>query len=264
MPWAVVRIGKYFCAQQADDLMILEMSFYCLMIHSKLDVFNVYKEQWKDFYIAVCQTSGKSVLESSKIVLFPYFGAIWNTDCTLIKIRKPSSDFFITRKNTIYTTTDDSVKESLQNTVDNHKQNANCEKIYYQACRSESLQASSTTLHVIVDFAEKVLLPSLKEQTGQLHFITGLKNDIFGVSCSNAEKNYIFSLAEGHWPGGKTANETCSMLLAAIQIVRKAMGSRTFRMCIIHCDNCAGQFKNRFFIWFCSWLQQSGLFGKFS
>lgn len=98
-----------------------------------------------------------------------------------------------------------------------------------------------------------MLLPSLVRQPGQLHFITGLKNDIFGISCSNSGTNFIYSIAEGHWTGGKTANETCSMVFAALRDVKSKVD-------VIHCDNCAVQFKNRFFIWFCCWLQKWGLF----
>lgn len=69
----------------------------------------------------------------------------------------------------------------------------------------------SSVVHLIIDFAEKVILPSLVKQTGLLQFITGLKNDIFGCSCTNNGKVYIFNLPEGYWPGGKSAFEVISI-----------------------------------------------------
>ena len=48
-----------------------------------------------------------------------------------------------------------------------------------------------------MDFAEKVMLPSLLRQPGQLHLVTGLKLYLFAISCGNMNKNYIFCLPEG-------------------------------------------------------------------
>ncbi len=31
---------------------------------------------------------------------------------------------------------------------------------------------------------------------------------------------------------------------------------------VIHCDNCAGQNKNRYVIWFCSWLVETKQFDE--
>ncbi len=40
--------------------------------------------------------------------------------------------------------------------------------------------------HLIFDFAKKVLLPKLQNQPGQLHFVTGRKFYLFGISvCKN-------------------------------------------------------------------------------
>ena len=59
--------------------------------------------------------------------------------------------------------------------------------------------------HFIFDFAEKVLLPNILNQPGQLHFITGLKFDINGVYCSNVGRADVYGLIEGHWPSNKTS-----------------------------------------------------------
>ena len=66
--------------------------------------------------------------------------------------------------------------------------------------------------HFIFDFAEKVLLPKILNQPGQLHFITGLKFDINGLCCSNVGRAYVYGLVEGQWPSNKTANTVLSML----------------------------------------------------
>lgn len=55
---------------------------------------------------------------------------------------------------------------------------------YITIPRSARDDPSSGTLHIVFNFAEKVLLPSLLRQQGQLHFVTALKFDFFGESVS--------------------------------------------------------------------------------
>ena len=85
------------------------------------------------------------------------------------------------------------------------------------------------------DFAEKVLLPKLLKQPGQLYFVTGLKFDIFGVQDSNQGVTYVFGLPEGHWPNEKNANTVISMLHYAIevQMVKRHLFS-TIKTCLLY------------------------------
>lgn len=46
--------------------------------------------------------------------------------------------------------------------------------------------------YVMFDYAEKVLLPRLVKQLGQLYFVTGLKFELFGVHDSNAKRSLVF------------------------------------------------------------------------
>jgi len=75
---------------------------------------------------------------------------------------------------------------------------------------------------------------------------------------SNLNTTYIFSLPEGHWPRDKSANSVCSMVLHTLQLpeVKAIKGSRVVNF---DCDNCAGQNKNRWVVWFCSFLVFVGL-----
>ena len=58
-----------------------------------------------------------------------------------------------------------------------------------------------------MNFEEIVPIQSFINKTGKLHFLSDLINYIFGISRANNNKEYIFNLPEGHWPGGKSANE---------------------------------------------------------
>lgn len=53
---------------------------------------------------------------------------------------------------------------------------------------------------VFFGFAEKVSLPRLVRQPGQLYFFSGLRFDLFGVHESNSQWYLLYKLPEGHWP----------------------------------------------------------------
>lgn len=105
-------------------------------------------------------------------------------------------------------------------------------------------------LDLVFDFAEKVLLPHLLHQPGQLHSVTGLKVDLFAVHRSTKGRTNVFCLPVGHWPGGKTTEEVLSMVYHPICILRSDGGFHSCRCLDPHVDNCGGQNKNRFVLWF--------------
>lgn len=109
-------------------------------------------------------------------------------------------------------------------------------------CDRVKANPSTSEIHITFDFAEKVLLLALKRQPGQLHFVTGLKFDLFGAASTNMNKVFLFGLLEGHWPHGKTANEVLPMA----DLVRQSHCDTTSPFSRLdtlglHCDNCGGQ-----------------------
>ena len=114
------------------------------------------------------------------------------------------------------------------------------------------MEDANEARHFVFDFAEKVLFPRLLKQPGQLHFVTGLKFNIKGVSSSRIKSNYVFGLPEGHWPNDKTANSVCSMLYHCMELPMECDGRE--RTLFLTSDSSTGQNKNRFMMWFCCWL----------
>lgn len=156
--------------------------------------------------------------------------------------------------NAIEYSTDYVSRSDLQKTLNNHLNSSKTETEYLNPIRAQSNFDSAELIPVIIDFAENVLFPFVLHQPGQLHFITGLKNDFFCISCASNETNYVLSLAEGHWTDGKTASEVSSMFFTVLEMILAHLGGKSRSKLMIHCDNCEGQFKNKFFTWFCSWL----------
>lgn len=108
--------------------------------------------------------------------------------------------------------------------------------------------------HFVFDYAENSLLPKLQKQLGQLHFITGLKFDLFGFACSNDGKTDVYVLVEGFWPGEKTENIVLSILHHSINMrsgdtCNGKMGDRL----VLHAHSFTGQNKNRFFLFYIVW-----------
>ncbi len=90
--------------------------------------------------------------------------------------------------------------------------------------------------------------------------MTGLKFDLFAISRSNLATNFVFGLPEGFWPGHKGPNEVTSVLHYLILQHKSNTASASITNLVIHADNCAGQNKNRWVLWYCCWLVFSGGF----
>ncbi len=83
---------------------------------------------------------------------------------------------------------------------------------YCNLRRSRQVNSNSSVVHLTFDSAEKVTLPSIKRQPGQLHFVTGLKYDKFGITYTNIGLPKVFGLPEGYWSESKDATSVFSML----------------------------------------------------
>lgn len=88
-----------------------------------------------------------------------------------------------------------------------------------------------------------------------MQLTTGLKFNIFGVSTSNLNCNFIFGLSEGFCPKVKTANQVLSMLSYVLRLHKLQYNFKTL---ILHACSCASQKKNRLLIWYMSFLVMCG------
>lgn len=157
-------------------------------------------------------------------------------------------------------------KVHLELSLKTHKNEATSEYLPYQStttqCRTDP---SGDLTHVVFYFAEKVLLPTYRRQPGCLHFTTGLRMDLFGGSSSNLRTNFVFALPEGHWPYSKTADAVLSILSYVLQILKGSELTKNARYLRLHADNCSGQNKNRFvlfFLFFLVWVSLTMFHGR--
>ena len=111
--------------------------------------------------------------------------------------------------------------------------------ILSQHSRKFQTEQNSNLVRIVFDFAEKALLPSFTRQPGSLHFITGLRFDLFGGSCSKLRTNVVFGLPEGHCPGDKTADTVLSMLNWVLYWVKNSERTASCLVLRLHADNCS-------------------------
>ncbi len=129
--------------------------------------------------------------------------------------------------------------------LQDHKDKSRIEYQIQNSMRNNAAASlNNSTAHLVFDFAEKVTLPSIDNQPGQLHFITGLCYDIFGISLSNLKITNVYGLPEGRRPNIKDATSVLSMLWHSIQFLMRIQVTKNANKFVLHTDNCARQNKN--------------------
>lgn len=106
--------------------------------------------------------------------------------------------------------------------------------------------------HFCFEFAKNVLLPRPIHQPGHIHFVTGLKFDLNGVSASKSGLNYIFGFVEGHCTVKKSENCVLSMLDHVINLPAEEKGASV--VILLTADNFSWKNKNRFVLWYLCYL----------
>jgi hypothetical protein len=206
------------------------------------------------------------------------FLEFWQKLCPFIITAKPMSDLCWTcqnNNNLIYKSanlTDESKKirlESQQNHLFIVQQERSLYNEMVQQARnvcSENgiVQLSSNapcsqdfTMHYSFDFAQQVHLPSNPLQPGPIYFLVPRKIGFFGISCEGIPKHcgkqVNFLIDEAHLVS-KGSIAVISYLDYFFE--HYGLGENNVHL---HCDNCSGQNKNRFVLWYFAWRVAKGL-----
>ena len=150
-----------------------------------------------------------------------------------------------------------------------HLQQAVRERAEYQSmvaaskttCESNQLSSFSRNtpcsrqmvVHYSFDYAQQVHLPSNPLQPGPIYFMVPRKVGLFGVCCEGLPKQMNFVIDEAHLIS-KGSNAVISYL--NYFFANYGLGETDTNL---HCDNCSGQNKNRFMLWYCAWRCCVGL-----
>ncbi|XP_048020971.1 uncharacterized protein LOC125251957 [Megalobrama amblycephala] len=111
-----------------------------------------------------------------------------------------------------------------------------------------SLPASKKIrMHYSFDFAQQLHFPSNPLQPGPMYFLTPRKCGLFGVSCEGLQKQVNYLIDEG-MSSTKGSNEVISYMHHFFG--NFGVGETGVDL---HCDNCSGQNKNNFMLWYLAW-----------
>ena len=216
---------------------------------------------WRQ-YRKASQDKNLSVVSYSKFV------ALWNTLTPYVLIMTPASDLCsLCQLNNVKITKTINVNEREKldclRDQETHLQEAKSEQEFMKtniaACK-EVLQDSGIdlltgrpscsfkgTVHYSYDYAQQVHIPSNPQQPGPIYFKTPWKCGLFGICCEGIPRqvNYLIDKAVAT---GKGANSTISYVHNFFS--SHGAGETDAQ---INADNCGGQNKNNFVIWYYCW-----------
>jgi hypothetical protein len=110
--------------------------------------------------------------------------------------------------------------------------------------------------HYSFDYAQQVHYPYSSQQKGTEYFITPRKCQVFGV-CAEAISRQALFLTDESETKGKGSLAVISMLDAFFRL--HGLGECAAHL---HADNCVGQNKNNYVMWYLMWRVMNGLHEK--
>lgn len=210
------------------------------------------------------------------VVSYSKFVTMWNELRPLVRITKPMTDLCHTcqkNKSNIYRSANllDEEKSEIVRKQEAHLLDAERERsLYKRVCEESkrnlkpilnSLDFSETRtacsfkgkMHYSFDYAQQVHLPSNPMQPGPIYFKVPRKVGIFGVCCESLPRQVNFVIDEAG-STGKGANAAISYLHYFFQ--KHGIGETDVHL---HTDNCCGQNKNSYVLWYLAWRIITGL-----
>jgi hypothetical protein len=127
-----------------------------------------------------------------------------------------------------------------------------CQKLEVTELSASAPCSRSVSMHYSFDFAQQVHLPSDPLQPGPMYFLTPRKLGLFGVCCEGLPKQVNYLVDEAHCTT-KGSNAVISYLDHFFEF--HGLGETEVHL---HCDNCSGQNKNKFVLWYFAYRVISG------
>lgn len=206
-----------------------------------------------------------------RVVSLVSFRRIWREVAPFVVTMRPATDLCWTcqkfqRKISEAANRSDEEKAELHRLATDHLEKAGTERNYYQQVCKESKDSLPEELllgchapcsydgmmHYSMDFAQQIHYPSDPLQSGPMYFKTARKCGIFGVACEALPKQVTFLLDESIQTG-KGSN--CVISLLHFFFEHYGLGECHMHL---HADNCAGQNKNSYVMWYMLWRVLTG------
>ena len=217
---------------------------------------NVTKKTVYEEYQTSCAVS------SYRCVKLRTFRKLWQQLCPHIRTMMPASDLCWTCQSATYKIQNaanrDIEKREVLDQLREHHELVNQEREHFQNILRKTKQhvidnPAPTENHVSFDFAQQVHYPCDPLQPGPIFFKTPRKCGLFGVNSEpvGIQVNYLIDEAHACGKGGNT-------VISYLHHYFESHGLKVDNL-HLHADNCSGQNKNSFVIWYLLWRCITGL-----
>ncbi|KAL8620067.1 hypothetical protein ACOMHN_015349 [Nucella lapillus] len=237
-----------------DDILLLPSA------HVKSSIYRRYKQS--------AEQAGRRKVGAST------FRKLWATLCPFIVVAKIMTDLcWRCQKNVsrVYQSANltHAEKQEALTIHQAHLSDVDAERAFYKAKRVVQQQAiqrlelnapnsKDLVMHYSFDYAQQVHYPCSPAQPGPMYFLTGRKCGVFGVCCEGLPQQVNY-LVDDSVSVSKGSNAVVSYLHHFFATY--GCGEKVLHL---HCDNCSGQNKNKYVLWYLSWRVQTGLHTEIS
>ncbi|KAL2104400.1 hypothetical protein ACEWY4_001268 [Coilia grayii] len=206
-----------------------------------------------------------------RMVSLVSFRRIWREVVPFVVTMRPAADLCWTcqkyqKKISEAANRSDAEKAELHGLAIDHLEKARIERAYYQKlCKDSRAElppglelgqhvpcSFDGMVHYSMDFVQQIHYPSNPLQPGPMYFKTPRKCGVFGIACEALPKQVTFLLDECVQTG-KGSN--CVISLLHFFLENYGLGEKHMHL---HADNCAGQNKNSFVMWYLMWRVLTG------
>ena len=209
-----------------------------------------------------------------RAVALTTFRKLWNRVCPYTICCKPMSDVcWVCQKNNnlVFKSANlsDAEKTNRCKIQQDHLTEVALERTYYRdlvksakiaaeqqgvaTLRQSNPCSKHMAMHYSFDFAQQVHFPSDPIQPGPVFFLTPRKLGIFGIHCEGVTQQVNYLVDEGV-SISKGSNSVISFLHHFFS--QFGLGENVVHL---HCDNCSGQNKNKYVMWYLLWRCMHGL-----
>ncbi|XP_038055787.1 uncharacterized protein LOC119727794, partial [Patiria miniata] len=198
------------------------------------------------------------------------FTKLWSQYCPFVLTTRPKTDLcWVCQRNNslVYQSANqlDGEKLAQLRRQEEHLRVVNMERDLYRSMVADCKQAVGEehlglhqpasrrgTAHYSFDFAQQVHYPHNPNQPGPMYFLCPRKCGIFGVCCEGIPEQVNYLVDEG-MSSSKGSNAVLSYLHHFF--LHYGLGEENVEL---HCDNCSGQNKNNFVMWYFVWRTLHG------
>ena len=234
-----------------DDIKLLPSST------TKRAIWKVYKE-------------AAAVEDSIQTIAYSTFCHLWRKQLPSIRLMKPMTDLCWTcqqNSSAILKAANcpERQKSSVVEAAQEHLRIVQIERSFYKTtcddCKNSNdfqpppqspANSRDIKAHYSFDYAQQVHFPSDPLQPGPIYFLTPRKCSVFGVNCEALPRQVNF-LCDEAGDCGKGANTVISQL--DLFFNHHGLGEKEV---FLHADNCSGQNKNNFMLWYLAWRAMTG------